>query len=87
MSTKKQVLEYFIASLLIIGKHWKLPRSPSTIVSKLWYIHTTEHYNSENEPSTKTYENVDESQKNNVDKRSQTHEVMLHDSIYIKSPK
>lgn len=44
-------------------------------------------HNSENEQSVRTEKNVNESQKNNVDNRSHTHEVILYDSIYITNTK
>ena len=42
----KACTQRFIASLLIIAKNWKQPKSPSIHewISKMQYIHVMEHY-------------------------------------------
>lgn len=77
----------YLSMLSVIAHNWKLLECPSTIewLSHLWYIHSMEFNNIENEWTTTTHHHMKEIHKHNVEwKKLDTKEHTLYNSINIK---
>lgn len=74
-----------LAALYIFDKNRKQPKRPSLgkRADKVWFIHTTEHHSAMKRNTPLTHNDMDESQRHQVNGRNQVQKVISYGSVYM----